>query len=159
MSHALCQSLAGNMSASIKLVAETVGQFKPHQWMEGIDAFQVPWKIAYHIIECLDYYFRDPTGEPFEWGYRFGGGWWELPADRAPSPDALLGYLAEIEGRIAHHFAVLDDSELTTPYDAEKEHGETRLGHYVYALRHTMHHHGALSLLSLMAGNPEGSWM
>jgi hypothetical protein len=69
-----------------------------------------------------------------------------------------LGYLGEIEQRISQHFSTLGDEDLTTPYDAEKEHGDTRLGHYVYALRHTMHHHGALSLLSLTYGNQQGTW-
>jgi hypothetical protein len=159
MSQVLCTSLASNFQNSVQLVAETIGQFKADQWTEGVDAFQVPWKIAYHIIESLDYYFRDPGAEPFRWGHRFQGAWWVLPEDRAPAPELLLGYLAEIEGRIAQHFRALDDSQLATPYDEKRELGATRLGHYAYALRHTMHHHGALSLLSLMAGNPEGSWM
>jgi hypothetical protein len=70
-----------------------------------------------------------------------------------------VGYLDEVERRITRHFSRLVDSQLATPYDEEREHGATRLGHYAYALRHTMHHHGALSLLSLMAGNPEAGWM
>lgn len=158
MSQILCRSLAENFQEAAKLVAETAGQFKPEQWTQGIDSFQVPWKIVYHILDCLDYYFRDPRGEPYRWGHRFQGGWWELPADRSPSQAALLRYLGEIEARIAQHFAALDDEDLASPYDAEREHGDSRLGHYVYALRHTMHHHGALSLLSLTFGNRPGTW-
>jgi len=158
MSQVLSTSLANNFQEATKLVTETIHQFKPEQWTKGIDAFQVPWRIAYHIIECLDYYFREQPTEPFEWGHRFQGGWWELSADRLPSPDDLLRYLEEIEHRISRHFSALDDSQLTSPYDKEKEHGQTRLEHYVYALRHTMHHHGALSLLSLSYGNPQGTW-
>jgi hypothetical protein len=158
MSQVLSTSVADNFQEAVKLVAETIRQFKPAQWTKGIDAFQVPWKIAYHLIECLDYYFREPSTEPFEWGHRFQGGWWELSADKLPSPDDLLEYLEEVEHRISHHFLALDDSQLTLPYDPEQEHGQTRLAHYIYALRHTMHHHGALSLLSLSQGNPPGTW-
>jgi hypothetical protein len=50
------------------------------------------------------------------------------------------------------------DGRLTTPYDEERQLGATRLGHYACARRHKTHHPGALSLLSLIAGNPEGSW-
>jgi uncharacterized damage-inducible protein DinB len=155
---ALCMSLADNFQESVKLVAETIRQFKPEQWTKGIDTFQVPWKIAYHIVECLDYYFREKPTEPFQWGHRFQGGWWELSDKSVPSQDALLEYLEEIEHRIYQYFLSQDDSQLATPFDKEKEHGETRLGHYAYALRHTMHHHGALSLLSLTYGNPQGTW-
>jgi len=158
MSQVLCMSLANNFQEAAKLVAETTGHFKPEHWTKGIDSFQVPWKIVYHIIDCLDYYFRELPDEPYQWGHRFHGGWWELSADRLPSQDALLGYLGEIEQRISQHFSVLGDEDLATPYDTEKEQGETRLGHYVYALRHTMHHHGALSLLSLTYGNQQGTW-
>jgi hypothetical protein len=69
-----------------------------------------------------------------------------------------LGYLDEIEARIVKHLATLDDADLATPYDEKREHAQTRLGHYVYALRHTMHHHGALTLLSIHHGNVGGSW-
>lgn len=158
MSQILCAGLNDNFQEAGKLVAETIRQFTSEQWTKGIDAFQVPWKIAYHIIDCLDYYFREQPDKPFQWGYRFQGGWWEIPADKVPSQDALLEYLEEIDHRISRHFLMLDDNQLTMPYDKDKEHGETRLGHYVYAIRHTMHHHGALSLLSLTFGNPQGTW-
>jgi hypothetical protein len=63
-----------------------------------------------------------------------------------------------MEDRIVGHLSALKDEDLVEPFDAEREHGETRLAHTIYALRHTMHHHGALSLMSLRFGNPEGLW-
>jgi hypothetical protein len=158
MSRVLCDSLFRNFQRAVKLVAESIGQFEQDQWTRGIDSFQVPCKIAYHIIDCLDYYFREQPDKPYQWGYRFHGGWWELSDEKQPTPDALLQYLGDIEQRISQHFSALHDEDLATPYDEEKEHGDTRLGHYVYALRHTMHHHGALSLLSLTYGNQHGTW-
>jgi hypothetical protein len=155
----LCDSLWENCHSALGLVAETVGQFEPEQWIEGVDFFQVPAKIAYHIVDTLDYYFREEPGGEYTWGHRFGGGWWKLADDDQPSPAKVLAYLAQVEARIDQHFAVLEDDDLVAPFDKAREHGETRLGHYVYALRHTMHHHGALSLLSLSQGNEPGSWM
>jgi hypothetical protein len=158
VSDPLCDSLLDNYQKACTLMAETVGQFDRAQWVTGIASFQVPWKIAYHVVDCLDYYFREVDGGDYEWGHRFGGGWWELPDERQPSPDAVLAYLREVEGRIERHLRGLADADLTAPYDPEREHGETRLGHYLYGLRHTMHHHGALSLLSLQRGNSESGW-
>ena len=158
MSNPLCKSLLNNCENAIALVAETIRQFDQEQWLSGIEFFQVPAKIAYHIVDCLDFYFREDPGAEYEWGHRFGGGWWKLSDEEQPGPEDLLTYLKEIEGRIAGHLGSLSDEDLTTPFDEARQHGETRLGHYVYALRHTMHHHGALSLLSLYHGNEEGSW-
>ncbi|MEJ2733832.1 MAG: DinB family protein [Anaerolineae bacterium] len=158
MPRVLCDSLLDNYQKAIGLVAETIGQFDQDQWQKGISFFQVPAKIAYHIVDCLDYYFREDPAQAYKWGYRFGGGWWELPDEGQPSQEALLAYLQDVEARIVQHLSSLDDANLVTPYDAQQEHGETRLGHYIYGLRHTMHHHGALSLFSLQYGNEEGSW-
>jgi uncharacterized damage-inducible protein DinB len=158
MSRLLCDDLLDNYRKGIKLVAETIDQFDEEQWGKGIDFFQVPVKIAYHIVDCLDFYFREDPGKEYRWGHRFAGGWWELAEEEQPAPEAVLEYLQEIEERIVRHLTSLEDDDLVTPFDAEKQHGETRLGHYIYGLRHTMHHHGALSILSLFYGNEASGW-
>jgi hypothetical protein len=158
MSQILCQSLLANYRAASYMVAESSGQFSPTQWRQGLDSFQVPWKIAYHIVDCLDYYFREPADAAYAWGHRFGGGWWELTEARLPPPAEVRAYLDDIEARIERHFGAIQDEALALPFDSQQEHGATRLGHYVYALRHTLHPHGALSLLSLNHGNPKASW-
>ena len=85
--------------------------------------------------------------------------WWELPEADLPSPKDLLIYLKELEERIQWTFFLeLTDADLSEPFDKAKQHSETRLGYFVYALRHTLHHHGTLSLLSLQFANPEGIW-
>mgnify|MGYP006304741145 CR=1 FL=1 len=160
MTEKLCQSLFTNFENAFKLLEDTILQFTPGQWLRGEDAFQVPAKISYHILDALDYYFRPEPNEKYTWGHRFGGGWWELPEEELPSPHDLLTYLQELEGRAQRtFFHDLTDADLSEPFDKAKEHGETRLGHFIYALRHTMHHHGALSLLSLQFANPEGIWL
>jgi DinB superfamily len=148
MSQVLIKDLQDQFKRSISMVRTTINRFNAQQWQSGIPRFRLPSTLSYHIVECLDYYFRDPSQE-FGWGSR-------LPPQ--PSQQAVLGYLDEIEARIAQHFAALDDADLVTPYDEQREHAQTRLGHYVYALRHTMHHHGSLTLLSIHHGNAGGSW-
>ena len=154
MSTALCNSLLANLRSSISLVAETIGQFSEPAWTKpGVDSFQIPVTIAMHTVECLDYYFRSDTASPWDWG-----GWWQHPDDIKPSPMELLAYLQDVTGRVEAHMTSITDDDLAEPYDAGHEHGHTRIEHYIYALRHTMHHHGALSLLALQAGYPEGHW-
>lgn len=158
MAQVLCDSLLDNYRKAIALVAEVTRQFDREEWRRGINFFQVPSKIAFHIVDTMDFFFRENPDDGYQWGHRFGGAWWQLSDDAQPSQEAVLEYLSEIEERIVQHFSWLDDASLVTPYDTKKEHGDTRLGHYVYALRHTMHHHGAFSLLALHYGHQEGTW-
>ena len=140
------------------MLRTTIGKFTVEQWTSGISRFQAPAQVAYHVIECLDAYFREDPDAPYTWGYRFGAPFWELADDAQPNQEDLLSYLQDIEERIVRELSSLSDEELAAPHDAEKRHAETRLGHYIYALRHTMHHHGALTLLSIYHGNEGGSW-
>lgn len=150
----LCESLLSNLRSTIAMLAETIGQFNEPAWTRpGVDAFQVPVTIAMHTVECLDYYFRSDTTKPWTWG-----GWWQHPDDVKPSPAELLIYLHEVAQRVETHVAALTDADLSQPYGAGHEHGHTRLEYYIYAIRHTMQHHGAFSLLALQAGYPAGHW-
>jgi hypothetical protein len=74
MSQILCQSLLANYRAASYMVAESIGQFSPTQWRQGLDSFQGPRKIAYHNVGCLDDYFREPADAASAWGHRFGAG-------------------------------------------------------------------------------------
>ncbi|MFC1920369.1 DinB family protein [Chloroflexota bacterium] len=158
MAHELCDSLLNNFKTAITLVVEVTGQFDKGEWLKGFNHFQVAAKIAYHIVDTLDYYFRENPEEEYKWGHRLGGAWWELPDEEQPDQEAVLDYLKEIEERIVKHISSLDDADLVEPYDNDKQFGSTRLGHYIYALRHTMHHHGAYSLLAIYYGHKDGTW-
>ncbi len=152
----LNKALIANFKGATKLVADVLTKFSQDQWVRGDASLQVPWKLAFHIVDCLDYYFREDV--PYQWGHRFGGGWWQLADDKIPNPDSVLEYLKEIEERIVRQLSSLEDQDLAEPFDPEKQLGDSKLAHYIYALRHTMHHHGELSLLSLQFGNEEGLW-
>jgi uncharacterized damage-inducible protein DinB len=154
-----CQSLYRQYQAAFQLLAETVQSFTPDQWLQGEDFFQVPARIGFHVLDTLDYYFRPKPEKPYSWGHRFGSGWWELEPGDQPTLQDLLNYSRELQNRIRQVFLDdLTDDDLRLPFDKARQHGQTRLEHFIYALRHTMHHHGALSLLSLKFGNPEGHW-
>ena len=159
MAEKFCQSLHAKLKNAFRLIEDTLLKFSPGQWLRGEDAFQVPAKICCHILDALDDYFRPSPNGRYPWGHRFGSGWWELTEKDLPSPQALLTYFQELEDHVQRtFFHDLTDADLSEPFDKPKEHSETRLSHFVYALRHTMHHHGALSLLSLQFANPEGIW-
>ena len=158
MSTLLTQDLLEQTRRAIAMLGDTIRKFEPRQWTQGISDFQTPAKVAYHTIECLDAYFREDPNADYAWGHRFGAPFWELSDEEQPSQEALLAYLEDLETRIARELSSLTDDQLTAPHDEQRRHAETRLGHYIYALRHTMHHHGALTLLSVYHGNRVGSW-
>ncbi len=158
MSTVLIEDLLDQYRRAILMLRTTIGKFDEEQWTSGISWFQSPAKVAYHVIECLDAYFCEDPDVEYTWGYRFGAPFWKLPDNEQPSQEALLEYLLELEKRIVRELSSLTDKNLAAPHNAEKRHAETRLGHYIYALRHTMHHHGALTLLSVYHGNEGGSW-
>jgi hypothetical protein len=154
MSESLCASVLSNLRSAIAMLSETIGQFNEPAWTQpGVDSFQVPVTIAMHTVECLDYYFRSDTTTPWIWG-----GWWQHPDDVKPSSHEVLIYLSDVAKRLEAHMDALTDADLALPYAAGHQHGHTRLEYQLYALRHTMQHHGALSLLALQAGYPVGHW-
>jgi len=150
--------LIDQFQRSFHMLYEEIERFDDKQWVTGLDSFLVPVKLAMHIVDCLDYYFSGKTGDEYSWGYRFGGGWWELPDDRLPGKAEILAYAWEIEARIINQLKALDDADLLKPADIHDGAAETALGRLVYALRHTLHHHGELSALAVHHGLQGGSW-
>jgi hypothetical protein len=158
MSTILTEDLLDQYRRAISMLRATIGKFTIEQWTSGITWFQAPAKIACHVVECLDAYFREDPEADYTWRHRFGAPFWELADDAQPSQEALLEYLQDLEKRISRELSSRAGDDLAQPHDVERRHAETCLGHYVYALRHTMHHHGALTLLSVYHGNEGGSW-
>jgi hypothetical protein len=140
------------------MLYEEIERFDEQQWRRGLDSFQVPVKLAMHITDALDYYFSGKSGDQYRWGHHFGGGWWELADDQMPNKATVLAYTKEVEGRIINELSSLNDADLSKPFAIHDGSGATLLGHYVYALRHTMHHHGELAALAVHHGREGGSW-
>ena len=55
-------------------------------------------------------------------------------------------------------FAEMQDEELNDDYDPNAEDVWTKLQHYLYALRHTVHHNGELAALADIMEVPSGDW-
>jgi len=158
MSRNAVNDLIDQYQRSFKMLSMEIRRFDDQEWLKGLVFFQVPVKIAMHIVDCLDYYFSDKDGDHYKWGYRFGGGYWELLDERLPDRENLLVYSKEIENRVITELSSLNDEDLFSPVKIKDGSGETQIGHYIYALRHTMHHHGELATLNVFLGNEGGVW-
>jgi uncharacterized damage-inducible protein DinB len=143
---------------SFRMLYSEIERFSDEQWVKGISVFQTPVRQAMHALDCLDYYSCGRSGDQYDWGHRFGGGWWVLKVEQLPTKAAVIEYAKEIEARIADQIALLDDADLAEPFAINDGSGKTVLGHHLYALRHTMHHHGQLAALAVYHSLDGGSW-
>jgi hypothetical protein len=143
---------------TFRMLSAEIKHFDPQQWGTGLDDFLSPVKLSMHIADSLDYYFSGKTLDEYSWMHHFGGGWWNLPADSLPGSNVLLDYLQELEARIVAELSALDDADLAQKIGTKDCSEGTRLGHYLYALRHTIHHQGELAALSVYHGNEGGCW-
>lgn len=158
MSKILINDLIEQYRHMFRIIYEEIERFTDGDWMEGVSFFQVPVKQAMHLLDCLDFYFGRSDHKEYMWGYRFGGGWWELADDQLPDASNVLAYARELEAVVFKELSSLSDDDLSDPSPIHFEWAGNRLGLYVYALKHTLHHHGQLAALSVYHGHDGGSW-
>jgi len=157
MSQVVVQQICNNFINTIGLLRDTINNFDDEKWRKEYTWFQVPVRVARHTIECLDFYFKE-LDAPFSWNTRFEKPYWEMPNDEQPSQADLVAYLDDLEVRIEGVFAEMQDAALGDIYDEAAEKPLTKVAHYLYALRHTVHHNGSLAALSDILDVPSGDW-
>lgn len=153
----VAQALSVNFEAAFSLLEKTINRFSSGQWSSETANSQVPVRVAYHTIECIDYYFKE-NEEDFLWGKRFGIKWSEGEHCRQPCKEEMLGYLEVLKQRVTAIFSVVSKEELQEQNENKYCFGKSRLSHYIYALRHTMHHHGVLAALAGSKGAKKSVW-
>jgi len=157
MSRFAVEDVVSQYRRSFHMLYEEIERFSAENWMKGPSYFQRPVIQVWHLLDCLDFYFTDKPDVEYIWGHYFGGGYWELPEEKYPTQAQLLAYACELEARVVKEFAALSDEDLLKPY-ARGDDATTWLGHYIYAVRHTMHHHGQMAVLLAEQGIEGGSW-
>lgn len=136
------------------MIRESISGFSEVDWISaGVD-YLVPARIAYHLIQTVEYYIAD-TPKEFAWGKRFGGDWEGMAKDRLPSREDMLSYLGEIENRMSEW---LGDRDLQEENELFPHTGKTLLGHALYVLRHTMDHHGQMNYILYQSGRKKVNW-
>ena len=158
MAKEMISDLISQYENTFRIFKQEVNRFTADQWLSGFSFFQVPVEQAMHLLNCLDFYFAEQIGEEYPWGDRFGGGWWELENGQFPNQGAILLFANELEIKVFERLNSLSDADLVKPTTPKYEWAETWMGHYIYALRHTLHHFGQLSALASYHGHAGGSW-
>ena len=158
MSTTMAEDLCDQFMKAIAMVRFTIEEFEDDEWTSGISWFMTPARLALHTALALEGYFFNRAGGHSVPGIRLEGRWWELADDQLPGQATLLDYLAKVEQRIEDVFTSLADEDLGAPFELFDYSGKTLVGHYAYALRHTMHHQGALTALSTQHGHEAECW-
>lgn len=148
--------MKSQIDATIEMLEDTIGKFDNESWKTGFGTMHYPWRLAWHAVESLDCYFS--PGIQFRSGYRFGKPWWEMTDQEAPSIKDMQKYLNDVKAKIEKRVQIDGGREESEKYDPASEVGRNVLEHYVYAIRHTMHHHGALAALAIKAGASGIMW-
>jgi hypothetical protein len=157
MSKNAVQDLITQNQHTFYILYKEIDLFDEQQWKTGINFFLTPVNVSMHIFDCLDYYFGDISPEEYQWGHHFGGGYWELTEENRPNRQVVLDYAHGLETRILAQMNEMNDEDLLKPWTADPSAG-TFIGHFVYALKHTLHHHGELAALAVFHGKEGGSW-
>jgi hypothetical protein len=158
MSKMLVNDLIQQYAHTFRILYQEIERFRDQDWNAGFAFFQVPVRQAMHLLDCLDFYFGGGEQSGYQWGHRFGGGWWELPEEQLPVRAEVLTYARELESVVTAQLNALEDEALSEPCPIDCRWAQTRLGLYIYALKHTLHHHGELAALAVYHGKEGGSW-
>ena len=158
MSVPMIEDLLDQIKKAIGMLRFTIDEFDDDEWLSGVSWFCTPARLATHTALSLEGYFFNRADGTYVPGLELDAPWWKLQDDQLPTRAELLSYLTDIETRIEELFATRNDEDLRQPFDLVDYSGKTLMGHYAYALRHTMHHQGALTVLATRHGHEGECW-
>lgn len=117
--------------------------FPADEWRKGEIDYLRPAGVAYHVVECMDFYTGNQPPDKFPWGGHFGVDWEDTNSERLPNQEQVLTYLDEVEEKLKEWFRKTDllAAESTFPWT-----GITGLARAIYNLRNIQHHVSEMSL-------------
>ena len=151
----IAKEIKEQFSRSFRMIRETITGFSEADWISGGVDYLVPARIAYHLIETIEYYIGDQSKNEFAWGKRFGGGWQAIEQERLPNQEDMLSYMEEVEAKLDKW---LGDLDFQGENELFKHTGQTQLGHALYVLRHTLDHHGEMNYILYQSGHKNVNW-
>ncbi len=127
-----------------KMLSEAIRKCPETEWKKvAAHPFFVPSRLAYHVIEAVDFY-AGSSPEEFSGGQRLGVRWTTDEPERLPSKDAILDYVSDTRDKMAARLRSLADPDFfgANPFPGR---GENILELMAYTLRHSQHHLGQLN--------------
>ena len=153
----ISKDLTQQYGHALDMLKNGIEQCPEDQWNTVVDdPFFVPARVAFHIIQAVDF-FISPIAAEFDWK-AFGFNWEETPAESLPSKSVVSDYLDKVQSRVASYFNSADDASMLGSDAQFSPRFESPLARLMYSIRHAHHHIGQLSLDLQRRGLPEIKW-
>jgi|TARA_Y100000031_G_C7906840_1_gene242028 hypothetical protein len=135
--------IAGQFEDVWDMFQEAIEAFPDERWRKGDVTYLTPARIAYHIIETIDYYGRQNI-DTFVWGHRAGINWETAEQGDLPSRNETLAYFDDVREANGIWLCVLGTEGLLAEDVVFHDEGMTHLDRVLYMMRHTHQHLGEL---------------
>lgn len=141
-----------------QMLREAILNTAEDTWREGFQTTRGLARLAYHIVETVDFYIGETETE-FPFGKKLDGDIWEavMPYE-LPSKEQVTDYAKEVQEKTENLFACIDDSKFLEPQKLFQWTGETLLARFFYVLKHCYYHFGHMNRIIRLKGNIPINW-
>lgn len=154
---ALIDILRKQYAHSWRMLADGIESCSDAQWQATIDdPFFVPARVAFHVVQTIDF-FTSPAAKGFDW-QAHGFNWEEAPVEDLPDRAKVSGYLDAIREKLDTLLSSMDETVLMDSDSKFASYFSCPFERFNYALRHSHHHIGQLSLDLQRRGFSEIEW-
>jgi uncharacterized damage-inducible protein DinB len=155
--YTLGNGLADQFERMWMMLREAINNCADEEWKSDAGHwFLIPSRLAYHIIETVEFYSRE-SPEGMDFAGRFGVDWETREAEKLPDREAMLDYLEEIRGSLRGKLRSMSDEALLAEHPFPWT-GATVLERMVYTLRHSMFHLGQIQAELRRRGLKGAEW-
>ena len=136
---------------------DLVNNISDEHWKTGDIEYLTPAKLAYHVLDCADFY-TEPKPKEYVWGHRFNIDWKKVTPEQLPTKEQTKTYLEELMKKVNNWLQGLSDSDLLSPEKTFPWTGKTKLGRAIYLLVHCRQHIGEINAELRRRGLPRIKW-
>ena len=153
----LAEHLSGQYGHSWKMLKDGIKKCTDLQWKSvADDSFFVPARLAFHVIQTVDFY-TSPNANDFDWAAH-GFDWEACSPELLPDRSSVSKYLSKIEEKVEDWLMEMNDESLIGSDTAFSPYFKCPLERILYAVRHSHHHIGQMSLDLQRRSLPEIEW-
>lgn len=155
---ALVSSLKDQWTRAWTMWEEMIHSIPEAEWTKGDIDYLIPARHLIHVAVGDDVFSSDTPFDQYDHLQWFGVGEWGTPPADLPNKKTALAKLADIRATVEARLAKLDDAALLEPEQAHPWSGQTRVGKWLYNLRHIQHHLGEVNAELIRRGIRGVDW-
>jgi hypothetical protein len=155
---ALVSSVKDQWARTWAMWEEMIRSISDEEWTKGDIDYLIPARHLIHVAVGDDVFSSDTPFDEYDHLQWFGVGEWGTSPAELPSKEVALEKLADIRATVEARLAKLDDAALLEPEQAHPWIGQTRVGKWLYNLRHVQHHLGEVNAELIRQGIKGVGW-